>query len=143
MPWNRLTAKIWFGRIAPSLRVAIHHVKETAGRFIPELPAKAIARPVRQLLVVRGIASFPEALRQIFHRAQGVVPERLNLDRLSAPRRDHPVAHLGVHPGQLHSGLAGPQQAVVVHADSVSRAALMPRDDVRAARRTAWSRTKS
>ena len=41
-----------------------------------------------------------------------VVPERIDLDRLADARRDHPVADLGIHPGQLHAGLAGAQQPV-------------------------------
>src|SRR5437868_1165372 len=46
-------------------------------------------------------------------------------------RRDYPVTGLGVHPGELQAGLAGLQEAVAVHTDSVARPMLVPRDDVR------------
>src|SRR5438270_7893602 len=32
---------------------------------------------------------------------RSVEPQGVDLDRLAAPRRHHPVADLGVHPGQL------------------------------------------
>ena len=43
-----------------------------------------------------------------------VVEERVDLDRLPTPRRHHPVAHLGVHPGQLVAVGALAQEAVAV-----------------------------
>ena len=43
-------------------------------------------------------------LEPVGEQAQRVVPERVDLDRLAAPRRDDPVADLGVHPGQLIAG---------------------------------------
>ena len=36
-----------------------------------------------------------------------------------------------IHPGQLHAGLAGRQQAVRVHANAESRARSIPADDLR------------
>ena len=47
------------------------------------------------------------------HAGQRVEPERVDLDRLANPRRDHPIADLGVHPGELHARLAGVEQTVV------------------------------
>ena len=46
------------------------------------------------------------------HQPQRVVPERVDLDRLAAPRRHDPVADLGVHPGELIALGALAQQAV-------------------------------
>ena len=65
------------------------------------------------------------------HDAQRIVPQRVDLHRLADARRHHPIAHLGVHPGELHAGLAGPQQAIRrIHSDAVARAAPMPGDHV-------------
>src|SRR5256712_2632602 len=59
---------------------------------------------------------------QARHRAQRVVPEGVDLDRLARTRRDDPVAHLRVHPGELHTRLAGREQPVVrVLLDAVPR----------------------
>ena len=64
-------------------------------------------------------------------QAQRVVPERIDLHGLAAPRRHHPVADLGVHPGELIAVLALAQQAVVrIDADAEARAAQMVLDDV-------------
>ena len=65
-----------------------------------------------------------------FHDAQGVVLQRLDLDGLAVPRRDHPIADFDVHPGQLHARFAGGEQPVAVHANVVARAVHLPRDDV-------------
>ncbi len=51
-----------------------------------------------------------------------VQPQRLDLDRLADPGRHHPVADLGVHPGQLHAGHARGEQTVLVHLDPVAGA---------------------
>ena len=57
-------------------------------------------------------------------QAQRVVPQRVDLDRLAAPRRHHPVVDLGVHPGQLVALGALAQQAVGrIDADAEARAA--------------------
>ena len=94
--------------------IAVDHVVETARGFVPELLAKTVPRAIGQLLVVCAGDVVPKAPRQVFHGAERVVPERLNLDGFAMPRRDHPIADLGVHPSELHSGLAGQEQAVVV-----------------------------
>src|SRR5262249_9189698 len=64
--------------------------------------------------------------------AERVEPERLHLDWLPDPGRDDPVAHLGVHPGELHPGLARGEQAVRVQVDAIARALREPRDYRRA-----------
>ena len=60
--------------------------------------------PPLPLLILAGLVT--ELTGEVFHGAQSVVPERLDLHRLAAAWRDHPVADLGVHPGELDSGLA-------------------------------------
>src|SRR5262249_32919797 len=69
------------------------------------------------------------ALREVATDPERVQPERLDLDRLPDPRRDDPVAHPRVHPGELHAGLAGGQEAVVVGTDAEARATGVPRED--------------
>src|SRR5262245_45488253 len=54
--------------------------------------------------------------------AEGVQPERLDFDRLSDAWGNHTVADARVHPGELHAGDAGRQQAVHVHPDPESSA---------------------
>src|SRR6266704_950559 len=72
-----------------------------------------------------------ELVGQVFHDAKSVVPERLDFDRLSAARRDDPVADLGVHPSELDSGFTRVQQAAWVHFDSVTCAPGVPGNNVR------------
>ena len=65
------------------------------------------------------------------HLLQRVMPERIDLNGLAAARCDHPVAYLGVHPGELHAGLASAQQTIGrVHHDAVARTVSMPLDNV-------------
>src|SRR5438105_2504184 len=109
------------GRIA---RFSVHHVIEAAGGLVPKQAVETLPGAIGQLFIMR-------IARQFLHGTECVVPERLNLDRFSVPRRHNPVTHLGVHPGKLYSGLTGQQQAVVIHADAVPRATLMPRDNIR------------
>jgi hypothetical protein len=54
----------------------------------------------------------PQPLGEIGHDRQGVVPKRVDLDRLADARRHHPIADLGVHPGELHARFAGMKQPV-------------------------------
>ena len=70
-------------------------------------------------------------LTPVGEQAQRVVPERVDLDGLAAPRRHDPVADLGVHPGQLKARSALPQQAVVrIDADAEPRAGEVVLDDI-------------
>jgi hypothetical protein len=59
-----------------------------------------------------------------------VDPKRLHLDRLADARRDHPVADLGVHPGELHAGHARREKAVFVHADAEARTMTIAMQDL-------------
>ncbi len=47
-----------------------------------------------------------------FQKANGVIPQGIDLDGFSATGRDHPISHLRVHPRQLIAGLSLGQQAV-------------------------------
>ncbi len=69
------------------------------------------------------------ALGEAAADAKRVQPERLDLDRLPDPRCDDPVAHLGVHPGELDAGLACREQPVVVGADAVSSTSSVARQN--------------
>src|SRR5437763_1145734 len=60
-------------------------------------------------------------------RHEGVVPERVDLDRLAQARRHDPIADLRVHPRELHAGGAGGEQAVGgVLADAVAGTVAVP-----------------
>ena len=63
------------------------------------------------------------------HEAQRVVPERLNLHRLTAPRRDDPSIHLRIHPGELIALCRCGDQTILVHVDAEVRSAHMMLDD--------------
>ncbi len=65
------------------------------------------------------------------HDAQAVVPQRVDLYRLANPRRHHPIADFGIHPGKLHTRFTRVEQAIVgVQVDVVAGATLMPLDNV-------------
>ena len=70
-------------------------------------------------------------MKPILEQHQSVVPERVDLHRLSAARRHHPIVHLGVHPGELVSfGTCSQQTVRGIHADTEARAAQMMVDDI-------------
>jgi hypothetical protein len=107
---------------------AVQHVVAVAHLRVPET-AEARLRLRRQRLVDRFVLA--KLARKVGHNAQRAVPERVDLHRLAGARRDHPVVHFGVHPGELHPFLAGVEQAVLgVHVDVVARAAPVPVDNL-------------
>ena len=62
----------------------------------------------------------------LLEQPQRVVPERVDLHGFAAPRRHHPIIHLGIHPRELVALLALPQQTVLgVHPDAEASAAQM------------------
>src|SRR5215471_3462929 len=78
-----------------------------------------------------GLVWSAEHLGEGRHRAQCVVPQRVDLDWLADARRHHPVAELGIHPGKLYSGDAGAQQRILwIDPNAVARATEVPFDDV-------------
>ena len=122
------TARIWFGRTrrcsapSPSTRSNRPPLAGSGKRS-----AKAAARVVGQRAPDR--AAGPGG-----GLAQRVDPQRLHLHRLAAPRRHHPVADLGVHPGELLPRRPGPDQAVRVHADAEPGASAGALEDRQAGR---------
>ena len=80
-------------------------------------------RRARERASPRARSASPSRSCQSASSAQRVVPERVDLDGLAAPRRHDPVAHLRVHPGQRELLGALPQQAVRrIDADVEARA---------------------
>ena len=111
--------------------LAIHHIVEAAGRLVPEQAGESFVGPVRQFAVMGAIGLLAESAGQVLHNAERVVPECLDFDRFANALRHYPIAHLGIHPGELHARFAGLEQAIAVHADAVARAAFVPGNDVR------------
>src|SRR5579872_3428786 len=88
-----------YGAVRPRLP---NHVEQAAIRFVPERAFEAAAGASGQRGIVLGFGPLTESARQILHYAQRVVPQRLNLHRLAFARRNHPIADLGIHPGELN-----------------------------------------
>src|SRR5436309_3260845 len=107
---------------------AVDHVKTAAPGLIPEA-LESRARPACERFVfVGGLSKRP---RKLAHSDERVVPEGIDLDRLADAGRDHPVAHLGVHPGELRASLARIKKAVGwVNVDVVARATRVPGNNV-------------
>ncbi len=97
----------------PALVVDVHDIIEPAAVGAHEPAAERGDRPAVQ----PGPAVVPGC-----RDAQRVDPQRLDLHRLADAGGDHPVAHLGIHPGELHAGNPCPQQAIGVHPDVVAGA---------------------
>ena len=49
---------------------------------------------------------------ELFDKAQGVVPQCVDLYRLAVAWCHDPIANLGIHPRELRRGVAGPQESV-------------------------------
>src|SRR5262249_26163196 len=70
--------------------------------------------------------------RERTYDAQGVVPQRIDFDRLADARGHNPITNLGIHPGDLHAGHSGLEQAVgAIDGDTVACSLLVPFDHVR------------
>ncbi len=104
----------------PGSVIDVDDVVEAAGARVPE------ARFERG---VRAAADALPARVQAAGDAQGVQPERLDLDRLADPRRDRAAVDARVHPGELRARLAGRDQAVLATVDPVARALREAADD--------------
>ena len=87
----------------------VDDVIAVSGALIPETIESSFH--ARGELVPR-LGRLPQPLCEAGHRAERVVPERVDLDRLASPWRDDPVTNLGVHPGELDAGLARPEETV-------------------------------
>ena len=118
-------------------RGAVEHVEQAACAPAEARKARAHLRG-QPLITLRRLLQLAGKAR---HDAQGVVPQGVDLDRFAAARCHHPLAHPGVHPGELDTRLTGAQQAVSgVHADAIARAPDMPVDDRRQHREHARQR---
>jgi len=95
---------VWSDRRVSSFTV--YHIVKTTRLFIPKQLVETSARFVSHRAVLLLCVWLIESCGEVFHDAQGVVPKRLNLNRLSMTRRDYPVADFRIHPGQLHARLA-------------------------------------
>src|SRR4051812_37606120 len=95
-------------------RFSINNVVETARLFVPELLIETRAHARGRRAVLAPVVFKPELARETFHDAQGVVPERLNLDGLAGARRYLAARHPRVHPSQLHALFARGQKPVPV-----------------------------
>src|SRR5262245_23756369 len=62
-----------------------------------------------QLLRGSGVARLSEPT---FHQLQCIEPKSVDLDGLSTPRGDDPIADLRIHPRELKALLALPQQSI-------------------------------
>ncbi len=79
----------------------------------------------------RGFFRFVLFVEPAFQQLERVVPQSINLDGLAAPRRDHPIVDLGVHPGKCVAFGALLQQSVMrIHADPKRRTAHVPLENV-------------
>src|SRR5262245_56067081 len=89
-------------RVAVSIG-RINDVMTIPGALIPEAIE---SHPGARREVVPRSGGFAQAFGKANHRAQRVVPERIDLDCLARPRRDDPVPYPGIHPGELDAGFA-------------------------------------
>src|SRR3990170_2630172 len=96
----------------PGLMIRIDHIVEIPAGLVPEAGAEGLGAACEEPL---------PRLRELAPDPEGVEPEGLDLDRLADPRRDDPVAHLGIQPGELHARLSSGQETVIVETDAVTR----------------------
>ena len=120
--------------IRPALRIVaslfgVDNVEEIAFVGVPESPVER-ALGMRCPVAVFDRRSVAVLVGPLFHQLQRVVPQRVDLHRLAAPRRDDPVVDLRVHPRELIALRALRQQAVLrVDVNAEMRAAHVAVDD--------------
>ena len=111
--------------------LAVHDVIEIAAVVIPE---PGVERRVRRLghCVSGGVD--PVYCSSRTHCAvicSALYHKGIDLDRLAAPRRHHPIADLGIHPGKLIAFGPLPQQAILrIDADPEAGALPVMLDDI-------------
>ncbi len=110
---------------------AVHNVVEVTALCVPESGVEGVTG----LIGMTGDPSrfvFPIRLvKPVFENAKRVVPERVDLDRFSAPRRDHPAVDLRVHPGELITFLPLHQEAVgMIHVNAEPGSAQVMPDNI-------------
>src|SRR5712692_532997 len=77
---------------------AVNDIVETASRLMPEHPIKTRMGMGGHRTVPLLMSRITKRLREVFHDAQGVVPQGLDFNGLAVSRRYHPIAHPGIHP---------------------------------------------
>src|SRR5271169_3065960 len=111
---------------------AVDAVDETATfAFVGKDREKTRAARLRTSPIIIRRILLPHPSREVAHRAEGVEPQGLDLDRLALARRDGAALDPRVHPGERLACRMPFEQPVRAHADAVAGAALVPRDDVR------------
>src|SRR5688572_4277316 len=79
--------------------ITVDDVKQTVRFLVPEQMVEALTS-VAGKLAEKGLRpAIAKPARELFHGAQSVVPESLNLNGFAMPRRDDPVSYFGIHPG--------------------------------------------
>ena len=92
-------------------------------------------------IVARRGVVLPGVAQPANEQSKRVIPKRVDLDRFSAPRCHHPIAHLRVHPGELITFLALAKQTVArIDVDIKLRPAQMMLDDVDQGRQQKFER---
>src|ERR1017187_9416177 len=93
-------------RIATRAAIDVDHIVQAMALRIPE-SIKMSAGVRQQGFTAMRCPCIAYLGGQARGDVQGVEPQRIDLDTFPHSRRDYPVAHLGIHPRQLHTGLAG------------------------------------
>src|SRR5438445_358992 len=105
-------------------------VQISAG-IVPEALIERMVSPCGKFCILDRFAITHRFPDPAFHQAKRVVPERIDFDCFSASRCDDPIADLRIHPGELISIFALPQQSVRrIDADTEEGAANMVFDDI-------------
>ena len=77
-----------------------------------------------------GTIRLPQQAGKLAHHEQGVVPEGVDFNGFAHAGGDDPVAHFGIHPGELHACFSGVEQAIGgVDLNAVAGAFAMPGHD--------------
>src|SRR5262249_54764103 len=110
--------------------LAVDYVVKIAALSVPEALVEGCKSQVGVLVQVPARGLVAPGYQPTFKQPQSVVPERVDLYGLPAPRSHDPLTHLRVHPGQLVAVGALVQQAIFsVHADAEARpGAMVPED---------------
>jgi|GEM_PF-4978290 len=86
-----------------SLLRAVNHIVQIVAGLKPKPTAKAFGYPFGLGRVLGGSGGVAQPGGKIGHYLQSVVPQGIHFNRFANTGRDHPVAHFGIHPGQLYA----------------------------------------
>src|SRR5262249_39998102 len=104
--------------IRPDSTIALSTVDdiiETVGCLVPEQVGKTGVCTCSHGAIALLASGIAIRLRQGFHNAQSVVPQRLNFHGLAIAWSYHPVTDSGIHPGELHARFSGREQSVRIY----------------------------